>query len=221
MPHFGGFGIQIAGVLRVAANDHRHQFANIDARLGQYLDLFGIIGQQTYCFDAQQFKHVGAEGEIPLVGGKAELMIGFDRIGAFVLQSVGANFVQQADISAFLAVVEQYAAPLFGDMTERRLQLEAAIAAQAEQGIAGKAFGMDTRQHRRRTGDITIDQRQMVVPGGDFLLLPAVACEQHQRKEAPRSESSGFYFAINLPYDGICCGQLATKCATNTPLAIV
>lgn len=52
MAHFGGLGIQIAGIFRVAANDKRHAFADINARLDQNLDLFWVIGQQPYSFYA-------------------------------------------------------------------------------------------------------------------------------------------------------------------------
>ncbi|MNY43878.1 hypothetical protein D3C86_1788620 [compost metagenome] len=59
-------------------------------------------------------------------------MIGFNRIVALILQRVGADFIQQTDITAFLAVIEQYASTFFSDMRKRRFELETAITAQTE-----------------------------------------------------------------------------------------
>ena len=67
------------------------------------------------------------------------------------------------------------------------MQLLAAVAAQAEQGIAGKALGMDTGQHRLAVGKVTQGQRHMLL--GALAILEAVHVEL-----APLGrETGGFY----------------------------
>src|SRR5690625_978866 len=61
---------------------------------------------------------------------------------------VSANLVEQPYAPPFLAQIEQGAAARFGDLPQRGLQLSTAVAALAEQGIAGQAFGMQPNQHR-------------------------------------------------------------------------
>ena len=56
-------------------------------------------------------------------------MVSFDGVIAFILQRIGADLVQQADIAAFLTMIEQCAATLFGDGVQRRFQLKTTVAA--------------------------------------------------------------------------------------------
>ena len=77
------------------------------------------------------------------IGPKPQLLVGLDGIRAGVLQLIGFDLVQQADTAAFLAQVEQGPPALLRNGLEGRIQLVTAIAAQAEQRIAGEAFGVD------------------------------------------------------------------------------
>ena len=76
-------------------------------------------------------------------------MVGFDGVIALILQRIGADLIQQADVTSFLTMVEQNTASFFSDMRKRRFQLKATITTQTEQRIAGQTFGMNTCQDRR------------------------------------------------------------------------
>ena len=54
------------------------------------------------------------------VGIEAQALVGFHRVGALVLQLVGAQLVQQADAAALLVLVDQQAAALSGDALRAR-----------------------------------------------------------------------------------------------------
>ncbi len=111
-------------------------------------------------------EHRPAHRVVALVGGKAQALVGFHGIGAGVLQLVGADLVEQADAAALLAQVEpSTAAALGGDGRQRRFQLGAAVAAQAEQRIAGQAFGVQTAEYRRAVGDIAQGQGHVLLAG--------------------------------------------------------
>ncbi len=87
-------------------------------------------------------EHRLAHGVVALVGAKTQLQVRLDGVGTAILQFIGTDLVQQADAATFLAQVEEHAAALLGDGGKRAFQLETAIAAQAEQRVAGQAFGM-------------------------------------------------------------------------------
>ena len=57
-----------------------------------------------------------------------------------LLEAVGAELVEQPDPAALLGEVEQHALPLLLDHRQRRLQLLAAIAAQAVEDVAREAL---------------------------------------------------------------------------------
>ncbi len=119
------------------------------------------------------------------------MVVSFDRIVAFILQRIGANFIQQADIAAFLTMIEQNAAPLFRNGVQRRFQLEAAVAAQAEQRVAGQTFGMYARQHRFAAANIAKYQRDMIVAGSQFF-------ESHHEEIAPGRGQFSFCHPFKL-----------------------
>jgi hypothetical protein len=63
-------------------------------------------------------------------------MVGFHGVIALILQRIGANFIQQANVAAFLTMVQQDTAPLFGNMRQRRFELKTAITTQTKKGVA-------------------------------------------------------------------------------------
>ena len=85
MPHLGCLGIEIMFVFRVTPDDERHALDDIDPRLGQNFDFLRVVGQQANLLYAEQFEHVGTERKVALIGGKAELVVGFDGIVALIL----------------------------------------------------------------------------------------------------------------------------------------
>ncbi len=106
-------------------------------------------------------EHRLAHGVVALVGAKTQLQVRLDGVGTAILQFIGTDLVQQADTATFLAQVEEHAAALLGDGGKRAFQLETAIAAQAEQRVAGQAFGMQAAKHRRAIGDVAHAQGYM------------------------------------------------------------
>ena len=140
MPHFGGFSVEVVRVFRVAADNQRHAFHDIDARFSEDFHFFRVIGQQTHFVHAQQLEHICAQGEIALVSSKTELMVRFDGIVTLILQRVGADFIQQADIASFLTVIQQNATSFLCDMRKGSFKLKTAVAAQAEQRVTGQTL---------------------------------------------------------------------------------
>jgi hypothetical protein len=106
-------------------------------------DFFGIVRDEPDGFEAEELEDGAGQFVVAEIAVEAELLIGFDGIGAFVLQLVGAKLVEQADASAFLQFVDQQAAAFGGDAGEGDVQLGAAIAAQAVEHVTGEALGMD------------------------------------------------------------------------------
>ncbi len=106
-------------------------------------------------------EHRQADAVVAHVRGEPQTLVGFDGVGAGILQFVSANLVQQADTTAFLAQIEQHAAALVGNRAQCRFELEAAVTAQAEQRIAGQALGVQTTQHRLAVGHVAERQRDM------------------------------------------------------------
>ncbi len=98
---------------------------------------------------------------------------------------IGPDLVEQADATPFLAYIQQNATTRFGDVLHGCLQLEAAVAAKAEQGISGQAFRVNTAQHRLIACDIAHHQRSMILAGAGFL-------KAYQREGAPGGRQLGF-----------------------------
>ncbi len=68
-------------------------------------------------------QHRQADRVVTLVGGKAQALVGFDGIGAAVLQLVGADLVHQANATAFLTQVQQHATAFACDGAHGGFQL--------------------------------------------------------------------------------------------------
>ena len=92
---------------------------------------------------------------IAQVAIEAQLLVGFDGIGAAVLEFVGAQFVEQADAAALLELVDQQSAAGLGDAVEGDLQLRPAVAAQAVKDVPSEALRVDAHQRGRAIGEVT------------------------------------------------------------------
>src|SRR5690606_11834570 len=161
----GALGQQVAMVRGVEAGDQRNALRDLDAGLLQRLGLAGVVRHQAQRPRAEMLEHGLADVVAPHVGGKAQGMVRLDRVGARVLQAIGADLVQQADAAPLLAQVEHEAAAMGGDALERLLELGATVAAPAEERVAGQAFGVDPGEHRRAVGDVAEAQRDMLLAG--------------------------------------------------------
>ena len=168
MPEFAGLGREVFLVVRVVVDLQRHTGRYIDTHVAQRLDLARVVSHQLELADTQVIEHRQADGVVTLIRAKAQALIGFYGIRAAILQLIGADLVQQADTTAFLTQVEQDTAAFMGNRTQRRFELETAVATQTEQRIARQAFGVQTAQYGRAIGHITKGQGYMFLACGLF-----------------------------------------------------
>ena len=140
----------------------RHLLGDREAVALEADDLFRVVGEDADAGQAEVAEDLGADPVVAQVGGQAELEVGLDRVGAFLLQLVGAQLVQQADPAPLLGEVEEDAAALALDHRERRFQLFAAVAAHAVEDVAGEALAVDADQHVLGAVDLALDHRHVV-----------------------------------------------------------
>ena len=110
----------------------------------------GIVGQKPHRPDPEILEDLDADAIVALVGLEAEALVGFDGIEPLILKLVGADLVGQADAAPFLIEVEQDAAALGLDLSERRFELQAAVAPRGVEHVAGQAARVHPHQHVRR-----------------------------------------------------------------------
>lgn len=107
-----------------------------------------IIGDEADAGEAEELEDLGGKLVGAAVGGEAELDVGFDGVEALVLQLVGAELGHEADAASFLLLIEENAGAFRGDFGEGELELEAAVAAEGAEDVAGEALGVDADERR-------------------------------------------------------------------------
>ena len=110
-------------------------------------------------------EHRAQHAVVAHIGAKTKLFVGLHRVGAGILQLIGLDLIEQANAATLLPEVEQGAPALCGDRLQRRLQLVAAVATQAEQGVASEAFRVHPHQHRLAVAHIPHGQHQVLLVG--------------------------------------------------------
>src|SRR5207244_8181809 len=100
------------------------------------------VGQQADSAETELAEHFRCRQVNPLIGVKAQLLVGVERVETSILQPVGSQLVDEADAAPFLREVEQQPATCSRDRCDPAAQLVAAIAAQAGEQVAGKALRM-------------------------------------------------------------------------------
>ena len=123
----------------VAAISMRQPLVDGQPVAGQSLELLRVVAHQAHGADAEVAQHLERGAIVPQIGREAEPLVRLDRVGAFVLQLVGANLVGEADAAAFLVEVNQHASPFVSDAAQCFVQLRAAIAARRMEDVAGHA----------------------------------------------------------------------------------
>lgn len=166
----GALRLQVFLVVRVAAGVKRQALDDLDAELLEGFDLARIVGHQADTLDAQMAEHRRENGVVAHVRPEPQALVGLDGIGTEVLQVVGFDLVEQPDATALLAQVEQRPAPGPGNGPQCRLQLVAAVTAQAEQGITGKALGMDAAEDGLAVADVAHGEDEVLLVGGSVLV---------------------------------------------------
>ena len=102
---------------------------------------FGVVGHQPDRFQAEELQDGAGQFVIAEIAIEAQLLVGFDGVGALVLEFVSAQFVEQADAAALLELVDQQSAACLGDAGEGDFQLRPAIAALSEEEQQGYYYG--------------------------------------------------------------------------------
>src|SRR5262249_28025475 len=104
----------------------------------------------------QLAQHLGCRQIDALIGVESQLLVGVEGVGSLILQTISPQLVNQTDTAPLLRQIDQQAVALARDLRDGAAELVPAIAAQAAQEIAGKAFGMQAGQDRavaRRLAD--------------------------------------------------------------------
>lgn len=130
------------------ASDDGHAFTDVDASLFEGGDLVGVVGHRPHTGDAEMAADGTGQAVIAEVDAKTKSFVGFNSVGALVLQLIGAQFVDDADTAAFFHFINDEPAAGLGDGGQGNLQLFAAIAAQAMEDVAGEALGVDPQEGR-------------------------------------------------------------------------
>ena len=122
-------GSQISFSRSYGFSDARHAFRYENARALDCLHFLGIIRKQAHGTNAEMPQNGARQIVTAQIGIESKLLIGFHRIRSAILQLIGAEFVQQADSTAFLQFIDHQSAAFLGNGAERDFQLRPAIAA--------------------------------------------------------------------------------------------
>ena len=122
---------QVGLVVRVGDRLDRHLVGDREPVALEAEDLLRVVGEDPDARQPEVDQDLGADPVVAEVGGQAELQVGVDGVEALLLELVGAQLVEQADPAALLGEVEQDAPALAARSSPARLELLAAVAAQA------------------------------------------------------------------------------------------
>ena len=110
--HLVALGAQVGLVVGVGGGLDRHLLGDREPVALEADDLFRVVGEDADAGQAEVAEDLGADPVVAQVGGQAELEVGLDRVGALLLQLVGAQLVEQADPAPLLGEVEEDAPAL-------------------------------------------------------------------------------------------------------------
>ena len=146
MAQLAGLGGKITRIETRAGGD-MFDALGLDVELVQRRELARIVGHKFYCAYPKMSEHRCADSVIAQIIRKAELMICFNGVSATFLQVISADLVDESDTSAFLSEIKQDTPAFLGNALESTFELRAAVAALAEQGVTGQAFGVQPGEH--------------------------------------------------------------------------
>src|ERR1700756_5522571 len=136
-------GLQVALVVRIRRDGDWNPFDHLEAEALQTVDLLRVVGEQPYLPDAEVVEDLAADAVVALVGRVAERFVGLDSVHTFVLEVVGVQLVEKADAPALrVPDIENHAISFSRDHLLCRLELSAAIAAEAAEDVAREALRM-------------------------------------------------------------------------------
>jgi hypothetical protein len=90
---------------------------------------------------------------------QAQQFVCFDGVGAVILQSVGANLVDDAYAASLLLLVDDGTAPLLGDKFHSRLELSPAVATDRAERVARHALRVNAYECRMFCAQGSFNQR--------------------------------------------------------------
>src|SRR3954471_7174636 len=156
-------GPQILLVVRVGHRLDRDLVRDREPVALEAVDLLGVVGEDPDAGEAEIHQDLGADPVVAKVGRQAELEVRVHRVEALLLETVGAQLVEQSDSAALLRQIKQDPGSLPLDHRERGLELLAAVASKRVEDVAGEALGVDAYEHVLHPADIALDHRQMVL----------------------------------------------------------
>jgi hypothetical protein len=148
MTEFAALGGKVVSGMRVPRHIGTHSPHNLDSRSPHRVDLFGVIGDQLHGMNSETTKNLDRERIIAQIDSVPKLEICFDRVQAFVLKLVSAEFFNQADTSALLVLINEYSRAMLPNELQRKMKLVMAITPQGMENIAGCALGVNANQGR-------------------------------------------------------------------------
>ena len=101
---------QIAAVVGIDRRLERHPAGDLDAGLGETVELGRVVGQQHDARAVEHLQHARGNAVVALVVIEAERGVGIDRVEAVVLHLIGAHLVGEAKAAAFLRQIQNDAA---------------------------------------------------------------------------------------------------------------
>src|SRR5947209_7731597 len=91
-------------------------------------------------------QYTGRQRVVPQIAFESEAFIGFNGIGAMILQFIRAKLIHQADPSPLLVFVDDQTSTFPGDFLQRNLELCPAVAAKAMEYIAGETLRVNPQK---------------------------------------------------------------------------
>ena len=104
---FFALGFEVALEGGFGGDGGRETFDDLDAGGFEGGYFLGIVGHEADRGDTELFENLGRKFKHPEIGGKAELVIGFDRVEALILKLICPEFGHEADAATLLLLVEQ------------------------------------------------------------------------------------------------------------------
>jgi hypothetical protein len=161
--HARAFRLEVRRRERVRGHEHGHSSDDLDAEGAKRFLFGGVVRQELDRTNAEQPEHRRGRVVAARVDGEPEHAVGVDRVGAVRLQSVGADFVGEADAPTFLSQVEHGSEPAPRDLRLRRLELVFAIALERPEDLAGDALGVNADGNVALALQATHDERDVLV----------------------------------------------------------
>ena len=142
MPQFVTLGLKVAFVVRIGLDPDGQLFHDFQPVTFKTNDLFRVVGQEPDFPDAEVVEDLGTHSVVAQVGGETELLIGFNRVEAPLLEFVGVNLRPEANAPPFLPKVEENPVILRNPL-KRSVELASAVAAPGTEDISRETFGVD------------------------------------------------------------------------------